>query len=260
MKSKEELVASSKKFGWIAGLLLLAMIVLSAIGKKETSPATEVVVKVAPLTGGKLLINDKDVREMVSTVYGYTLEGRPTGQIDLQRIEKMLENDPFVFNADVFLNARNTVNIHIEQREPVLRIIDNNGLNYYLDKDGVKMPVSKRAAAHVMVATGNIPPHDPGFLERKRHLLKEVFLLSQMLRKDEFFDAMIEQIHVSNQGEMTLVPKIGDQKIFFGKLADAAKKLEQLRIFYQEGMPYEGWRKYKSIDVRYAGQIVCKKR
>ncbi len=142
------------------------MIVLSAIGKKETSPAKEVVVKVAPLAGGKLLINDKDVREMVSTVYGYTLEGRPTGQIDLQRIEKMLENDPFVFNADVFLNARNTVNIHIEQREPVLRIIDNNGLNYYLDKDGVKMPVSKRAAAHVMVATGNIPPHAPDFLER----------------------------------------------------------------------------------------------
>jgi len=71
---------------------------------------------------------------------------------------------------------------------------------------------------------------------------------------------MIEQIHVSNQGEMTLVPKIGDQKIFFGKLADADKKLEKLRIFYQEGMPYEGWRKYKSIDVRYAGQIVCKKR
>jgi len=38
MKSKEELVASSKKFGWIAGLLLLAMIVLSAIGKKRNQP------------------------------------------------------------------------------------------------------------------------------------------------------------------------------------------------------------------------------
>lgn len=260
MKSKEEWMSSSKKLGWIAGLLLLATIILSAIGKKESSEARELVIKVEPLAGGKLLLNDKDVREMISSVYGYTLEGRPTGQIDLKRIEKMLEKDPFVLDADVYLNARNIVNVVIRQREPVLRIIDNNGLNYYLDKEGVKMPVSKRAAAHVMVATGNIPPHDPGFLERKRHLLKEVFLLSQMLREDAFFSAMIEQIHVSNQGEMTLIPKIGDQKIFFGRLADADKKLQKLRVFYQEGMPYEGWRKYKSIDVRYAGQIVCKKR
>ena len=65
---------------------------------------------------------------------------------------------------------------------------------------------------------------------------------------------------MSNLGEFTLIPKIGDQKILLGKVMDAGQKLERLKIFYREGMPYEGWRKYKTIDVRFAGQVVCKKR
>ncbi len=256
----EEIIASSKKLGWIVGILVLAMVILAAVGRKESSPSSGVEVKVRPLESGSALLNDKDVLELINRVYGHHLEGRPIGQIDPQRIEKMLEADPFVLNADVYFDAGNKVNVRIDQREPVLRIIDNNGLNYYLDKDGIKMPLSRRYAAHVLVATGNIPPHDPNFLERKRHLLKDVFLLAQTLREDPFFQVMIEQIYVSNTGEFTLVPKLGDQKILFGKFEDAGKKLEKLKIFYREGMPYEGWRKYKTIDVRFAGQVVCKKR
>lgn len=256
----EELIKSSRKIGWIAGLLLMAMIILSAIGKKGSSPAVGVAVKVFPLEGGNLLMNEKDVLELINRVYGYNLEGRPIAQIDLRRLERMLETDPFVLDADVFFDARNAVNVRIKQREPVLRIIDNNGLNYYLDNDGVRMPLSKRYTPHVLVATGNIPPHDPNFLERKRHLLKDVFLLAQILRKDEFLHTMVEQIHVSNQGEFTLIPKIGNQKILLGKLKDAEKKLYNLKVFYQEGMPYEGWRRYRTIDVRFEGQVVCRKR
>lgn len=260
MKSKEELIASSKKIGWIAGILILAMVILSAIGSKKATPTAAVNIKVQPLPGGNSLMNDKDVLELISRVYGYSLEGRPMEQIDLRRLEHMLETDPFVLDADVFFDARNSVNVRIKQREPVLRIIDNNGLNYYLDKDGVKMPVSKRYTPHILVATGNIPPHDPKFLERKRHLLKDVFLLAQMLRQDKFLYTMTEQIYVSNQAEFTLIPKIGDQKILLGKLKGVEKRLYNLQVFYKEGIPYEGWRKYRTIDARFEGQIVGKKR
>lgn len=256
----EEIIKSSKKIGWLAGLLLVAMIILSAIGRKESTPTVDVIYKVHPLPSGSSLLNDKDVEKLIERVYGHNLMGRPIGQIDLMRLERMLENDDFVLDANVFIDARNKVNIHIKQREPVLRVIDGNGPHYYLDKNGVKMRLSDRYAARVLVASGNIPPHDPNFLERKRHLLKDVFLLSQMLMADEFFNPLTEQIYVSNIGEITLIPKVGNQKILFGKFVDAEKKLANLKTFYQEGMPYEGWRKYSTIDVRFAGQVVCKKR
>ncbi|MCD8495579.1 MAG: hypothetical protein LRY45_02460 [Bacteroides graminisolvens] len=54
----------------------------------------------------------------------------------MERIERVLEEDPFVVDADAYVDSRSRVNVKISQREPMLRIIDNNGLNYYLDADG----------------------------------------------------------------------------------------------------------------------------
>jgi cell division protein FtsQ len=249
-----------RKIGWISGLALLAVVIISAMGKRESAYPEGVLVTVVPLPSGQSLMNENDVLDLSKKVYGYQLESQSIGQIDVKRLEEMLETDPFVRDADVYLDARNKVNILIRQREPVLRIIDNNGLNYYLDKDGMKMPLSKRFTAHVLVATGNIPPYDPTFMERKRNLLKDVFLLSEIIRGDDFFRVMTEQLYVSNRGEFTLVPKIGDHKIMFGHLDQAEEKLRRLKIFYQQGMPYEGWKKYRTLDVRFKGQVIGKKR
>ncbi|MEO0044740.1 MAG: hypothetical protein RL329_4189, partial [Bacteroidota bacterium] len=45
-----------------------------------------------------------------------------------------------------------------------------------------------------------------------------------------------------------------------GNLDDLEDKLKRVKIFYQEGIPYEGWKKYGIINVKYKGQVVCKKR
>ena len=120
------------------------------------------------------------------------------------------------------------------------------------------MPLSKHFTARVVVATGSIPVYVPDFLEREKHLLRQLFLLSTELRKDAFLNAMIGQIFVSSNGDFILAPLIGDQKIVFGKYEDAQDKIQNLKIFYREAMPYEGWRKYRSIDVRFRGQVICK--
>ena len=30
-------------------------------------------------------------------------------------------------------------------------------------------------------------------------------------------------------------------------------------MFYREGMPYTGWRLYESINLKYNGQVVCRR-
>ena len=98
------------------------------------------------------------------------------------------------------------------------------------------------------------------FLQRKKYGLKDVYNLVQRLQIDEFYKTFIQQIYVDAGIEFTLIPVLGDQKIRIGTIDDLEDKLQRVRIFYEEAMPYEGWRKYSSISVQYKGQIVCKKR
>lgn len=255
-----ELIKTLKKVGQLALVFLVASLVISAVARKGASSASGLSVSIEPLEGGHLLVDEKDILVTIERSFGFELEGLPLATIDVGRLERVLEEDPFILDANVYIDARNQINIEVEQREPVLRVIDNNGLNYYLDDSGLKMPLSKHFTARVLVATGNIPPHVPDFLTRKKHTLKDLFELARKLREDPFFDALFDQVYVSNQREYTLVPKVGDQKVILGPYENIDEKLRNLKVFYQEAVAYEGWQKYRTINLKYRGQVVCKRR
>jgi cell division protein FtsQ len=259
-KGKRELVTTLRMAMW-GGIFLLGMsLVLGAMRRKESAPVSEVLVQVEPLPDGHFLIAQEDVPLILEERFERPLTEFVVGKVDVERLERVLEEDPFVADAEAFIDAQNRVNIRIVQREPMLRVMDNNGLNYYLDAAGNKLPPSKHYAARVLVVTGNVPPWEANFLRDEDHLLKGIFELSQTLREDPFLQALIEQIYVTRQGELVLSPKVGKQIIYFGRYYAADDKLKRLKVFYREGLPYKGWDAYKSFDLRYQGQVVCTKR
>jgi len=245
---------------WLAAIVVAAVFIVSAIEQKEASPVQGVFVNIEPLDKDDLLITQEDVLLSIDRSFGVPLEGIPIANLNVARLEKNLEEDPFILDANVFVDAKNYVNITIQQREPMIRVIDNNGLNYYLDKGGFKMPLSKHFTARVLVVTGNLPPYTPDFLDKESHGLKDAFELANTLLNDEFFNAQIEQVYFSNTREIVLSPKVGDQKILLGKYNDIKEKLDKLVIFYKQALPYEGWNKYKSINLKFKNQVVCEKR
>jgi cell division protein FtsQ len=151
------------------------------------------------------------------------------------------------------------VKIFIEQREPVMRVKDQMGAQYYVDRDGFRVPLSRHFTARTLVVNGKIQPHTPGFMDKKKHGMKDLFQLALLLADDELWKAMIEQVYVNQKNEYVLIPKIGDQVIVLGKFEQVQEKLDKLRIFYLEGMSREGWNKYRTIDLRFAGQVVCER-
>jgi cell division protein FtsQ len=261
--TKQDINITLKRASWLIALFFSIAIILSAVQRRDSSLVEDVLVDIQPLASGNALLTEAEVERTIERTFGMPIEGLPLSEIDVERMERVLEEDAFVVNADAYVDSRSRVHVRIAQREPVLRVMDNNGGNYYLDADGKKMPLSKHFAARVLVATGNLPPHDPLFLKpdsNRKNRLREVFELSKRILEDEFFKAMMEQIYVSNTGEFTLIPKVGDQKILFGNYNQVNEKLENLKIFYQEGMPYEGWQKYRTINLKYKGQVVCERR
>ena len=244
---------------WVGLFLVAVGVVVSAVEDKEEQLVQDVKVMIEPLPDGNKLIRDGDVLQKIENTFGYSFVGLPIGVADVERLERVLKEDPFILDAEVFIDAGRIVNIEIWQRHPILRVIDNNDLNYYLDENGVRMPLSQHFTPRVLTVTGNVPPHTPEFREVEGHPMNDVFALARMVLDHEFFRPLIEQIHLTNRREFILVPKIGKQKIVFGNLDRAADKLENLQYFYEEGMPYSGWRKYHTLNVKYADQVIGEK-
>lgn len=259
-KQKGNNLDGLKRIAWFAFFLIIAVIVVSAIEWKKESKITDVVIDIYQLERGYSLINTEDVLMNIEKSFGYTLTGMPIKDIDVERVERVLQADPFVDEAIVYIDAVNKVHIELTQREPILRVIDKNGLTYYLDREGGQVPWSKHYTPRVLVATGNINPYDRDYMEKKKHIVKDLYHLTKRILEDDFLKPMIEQIYVKRYGEYHLIPKIGDQRIILGGTDRLEEKILYLKNFYREGLPYKGWQKYKTINLTFKGQVVAEKK
>jgi cell division protein FtsQ len=248
------------RLSWVIAAFAGAIIMIAAVQRKKTREIRETDIHITGLGENKNLISKEEVLKVIERRFGYQLNGIPMEDLDLPEIEKTLESDPFIQNADVYVDNRNKIHLEIEQRKPVLRIIDNNGLNYYLDAQGHKVPVSRHFTSRVTVATGHIPPYSQDFLTLEKSRLKDLHFLNQRILQDPVFAPMIEQISVDTKGEFTLVPKLGDQLIKMGNGEDLDGKFRRLTAFYKEAMNRAGWNTYKTVDVRFKNQVVCVKK
>ncbi len=248
------------KILWTAGLFILAIIVIAAVKRKSGAEIVEIVADIQPMSNGFNLIRQAEVEDILHKGFGFTLRGVHFDELDINRIERVLEADPFIQEAEAFVDGGNNLQLEIVQREPVIRIIDAQNANYYLDKEGIKMPLSKHFTARVLVATGNIPPYSPDFLKRKKYLLKDIYDLGIKIAENDFLNPLVEQLFVNKEGDMILVPKVGNQKIMIGNIENLEDKLYRLEQFYKKALPFEGWDKYSLINLKYKNQIICKKR
>lgn len=81
------------------------------------------------------------------------------------------------------------------------------------------------------------------------------------MENDDFWRSEIVQITArtteSGAIDLELTPRSGNYTILFGRLDDAEQKLDKLLRFYRKGLGKAGWDRYRTINVKYAGQVVC---
>jgi cell division protein FtsQ len=100
---------------------------------------------------------------------------------------------------------------------------------------------------------------DSSELDMEKDLLYSIFRLANFINKNEFWKAQVEQINIENN-IFQIIPKAGDHIIIFGDANNIEKKFKKLFNLYQQGLPKVGWNKYESLDLRYEGQIIAKKK
>jgi cell division protein FtsQ len=210
-------------------------------------------------------VEESDVRQIINNKFGNVI-GKMLNGINTSVLESLIDNNPFVLNAEVFSTVDGKLVIDVKQRNPVVRIINAFGENYYIDEQGVFMPMSDKYSAQVPVANGNIFSKESEQKIRVAsdsaiHLssIEKIFRISDFVRKNEFWNAQIEQVYINGEGEMELISRVGVQPVLFGDINNMEEKFEKLFLFYKHGLSKTGWNEYRFIDLRYKDQIVCAK-
>jgi cell division protein FtsQ len=132
--------------------------------------------------------------------------------------------------------------------------------DFYIDKNGLKIPTSENFTARVLVANGLIPENFSGNVDTiKTRLGKELFQTALFIKNDTLWNDQIEQIYVTEAGIMELVPRVGNHRIILGNADSLEVKFRNLLAFYKKAIPQVGWDTYKSINIQYFNQVVCEK-
>jgi cell division protein FtsQ len=254
----------------VAGAVLLLMSFASS--RHETVVCKGIVVNIED-ENLKGFIDRSDIMEMVRSK-GHKILGNKVVDINTSVLENILDANPHILKAEVYSTIDGWVHIDVQQRNPIARIINTKEENYYIDEQGKFMPLSEKYAEPVIVASGfinegyaqqqiSVNPTDlnlPDDSLQKLPVLSQVFLLAQKLQSDPSWDAMFEQIYVNENGEIELIPRLGNQYILIGDVSRLDEKLDKLHNLYLHGFPATGWEQYESINLKYKNQVVCKKK
>ena len=192
----------------------------------------------------------KDGIENMLQKYRLHPVGQPMNTISPFKIEHPIQSDPLLRRAICPITPGCRIRLAVIQRIPLLRVMADNGEDYYIDDAGTRME-ARGYEADLPVATGTVTPD---------FARKKLKTLGNFLRNDTFWDGKVEQIVGKPNGEIDLIMRIGDQIVHFGKIEDVPIKFRNLYAFYTDIMPKVGWYKYSEISVAYDGRIICKRR
>ena len=201
----------------------------------------------------------KVLEEIRKTGLSRNIVGSTTDEINADNMELKLLSNRYIRNAKVYHDMKGNLNIKIEQREPLLRVYRFDNSSFYIDKTGIKVPLSMQFTSRVLVANGNIFERYKNHDSVYSYIGHQLYKIASYVDKHEFWKAQIEQIFVTRDNEFILIPKVGNHIILFGSAEEVDEKFEKLFVFYKEGLNRVGWNKYSSINIKYKGQVICKK-
>lgn len=187
-------------------------------------------------TVNKLLIqNNADVTSIAKEI------------LDLKEMESRLNNNPMISKAEVFVTVDGVLGAKIKQRKPIARVAA--ATVYYIDEDGLEMPLSEVYSARVPLITGK----SVFDYETLRPLLLKI-------RDDQFMNHQVVGIHLEDNDELTFYLRKHDLKIVFGKPENIDTKFRNFKAFYQKTVKDSSISDYNLVNLKFNNQVVGTKK
>ena len=261
---------------WIKILLLsltsLGIVVLWVLGihSEHKRPLKEPKI-IVHVDGADAFLNEKELYNRILSNRWF-VQNQRSETLPVLKIEEGIRAMEEVKEVRVYKLLGGDWKIEVWLRKPMARIFAKNDKSYYLDTDGITISKTHLHTAKVLLFSGEIaePLHHQNAIKiinndslKNIRKLDEIYRISNYVCNDPMLRALIGQVYLERSGDFVLTPLVGDLKIVFGTAYSEKQvkdKFTRLKIFYKEGLPYEGWDKYSEINLMYDGQIVCRKR
>ena len=240
--------------GWLCLVGVIGFTIYYAFAQREQVRCKSIVVIISP--NSPRFMDEDEIADMIEKS-GNPIVGHRLADINIAELETKLSTFNTLKDVEIYrkikahgMSFNGKLIINVGERTPVLRI-KTAAEDYYLDMEGIKIPISSKYIERIMIVSGIIPDEIA-----KANLLK----MADFVNKNEFWRALIEQVLIQPNGELLLIPQVGDYLIEFGKPEDFVLKFRNLKAVYQQGFKNLGWNKYKAISVKYQNQVVCTKK
>lgn len=186
------------------------------------------------------------VNKLLIQNYG-SLTNVPKEKVVLKTIEQVITADEMVESAQVYLTINGELTSKIEQRQPIGRVGGKS--HFYLDREGKRMPLSKKYSARVPIITGKIT--GPG--------LEDVYAILNYINTDDFLRKNIIGIHIEDVGRYQLKFRIDSFVVYLGGIDNLEKKFNNFKAFYAKAARDKTLNKYQIVSLEFNNQVVCTK-
>ena len=208
-------------------------------------------------------------RQLINLVYGNNswVIGKKLKDISTFNIENRINVLHELKTAEVYLTIDGAIHVYADQRNPIMRLIPNDGGDYFVDNEGFVFRRRNLYTPRLHMIEGNVTVTGAmldslSVLDTnvKHSILKDMYYFVNYINDDSFWSAQIDQIYVDGNNEIDLIPRVGNHIVHLGTFENYKGKLRNLAAFYNQVLPEVGWNKYSTINLEFKDQIVCKKR
>jgi len=240
----------------IAGAALIVLFVIAWKAKEEKKCSTIQIELVGENTAA-LFIDEKEILQIIHEQG--VKEGQAIGSLNLSTLEKYLETIRWVKHVELFLDNAQVLQVKIEQRIPIARIFTATGNSFYIDKEGLQLPLKQLTVLRLPVFT-NFPTDQQKLSKPDSLLLNDIVHFTQAVATDSFFMAQTAQVNIADNGDFELIPSVGDHLVLIGSVEKIEDKLNRLYTFYKKVWVQSGLNAYQVIDCRFDNQIIALKK
>ena len=169
-------------------------------------------------------------------------------KLDLNRLEKRLNAQEMIEKSDVFVSIDGVLKAVVKQKTPIARVFDGDN-SFYIDYEGNTMPLSANFTARVPLVSGEIN-------KKNSEELAELF---RIIYDDAFLKKNIIGVQIMPNGSLKMLNRNYNYQIDFGGPVRMKAKFNNYKAFFQKAVLDSSLYKYKTIDLRFAQQVVCTK-
>ncbi len=236
------------KWIYVRALLLLCFVSVLVGFSHYKNRAQKIVDSNISFEGDNNLFMTFSMVDTLLVQSGKKVKNQLKTNVNLFALEQKIKAHPLVENADVSTTIDGVLNVVVEQRKPVARVIGVK--SYYIDENAQKMPLSSNYSARVFTVSGKI--------EEKNY--KEIHHIVEKIQADDFLKKQLISIEKLKNGNYQLFPRVGKHIVLLGDTTHLHQKLKNLKFFYKKMLQENKIDKYSKINLQYNHQVIGTKK